>query len=141
MASVAEDGKSRQMLCISIDQVARWLLGINPNKVKPEIKEQLVLFQDKLQNVLYEVVFGKYASADLSNQICELKRLLLEMQRTQDRLVAKVFEQDTVIQKQNQTIERLERNSGVFGRFVKSEAKTSASRLAHQRWAKKEYLQ
>lgn len=58
MATVAEDGKNRSMLCIPIKKVAAWLFSINPNKVKEAYKAVVIAFQDELQHVLYSYVKG-----------------------------------------------------------------------------------
>jgi len=123
-------GGDQEMLCIELEHVAAWLFGINPNKVKEEIRQQLILFQDKLQLVLYTAVFGNPATAALQKEVVELRKIVGTLSDT-------VMTQHSTIQILTDQVQTLERNSGIFGRFVKNEAKNAGSRLAHQRWAKK----
>lgn len=37
---VAEDGKTREMLCLPVDMLNGWLFGINENQVNPTIEER-----------------------------------------------------------------------------------------------------
>ena len=101
MTTLASDNKQREMLCINIDQVARWLLGVNPNRVKPEIKQQLLLFQDKLQNVLYEVVFGSFAGAEMSKKLAEFQQTIINLSNAMLILVEDNKMMKAQIDKQN----------------------------------------
>lgn len=49
---VAEDGKIREMACISIDSVPMWLATIHASKVRPEVREMLVKLQCEARDVL-----------------------------------------------------------------------------------------
>jgi len=49
---VAEDGKFREMACISIDSVPLWLATIHASKVRPEVREMLVKLQREARDVL-----------------------------------------------------------------------------------------
>ena len=51
---VAADGKSRSMICLALRKLAAWLNTISPNKVKPEIRERVIQYQDECDDVLYE---------------------------------------------------------------------------------------
>lgn len=51
---VAEDGKSRNMLCIALRKLSGWLHTISPNKVKPEIRDKVIRYQEECDDVLYE---------------------------------------------------------------------------------------
>lgn len=39
--TVAEDGKSRSMICLPVAELGRWLDGINPNKLSDEVRTRL----------------------------------------------------------------------------------------------------
>ena len=43
---------------LPIRKLAGWLYSINPNKVKPEVKEKLELYQDECDEILYQDFFG-----------------------------------------------------------------------------------
>lgn len=51
---VAGDGKSRKMICLALRKLAAWLNTISPNKVRPEIRERVIRYQDECDDVLYE---------------------------------------------------------------------------------------
>lgn len=54
MVIVAEDGKPRQMTCLAFRKFAAWLSGLSPNKVKPEIRDKVIQYQNECDDVLYE---------------------------------------------------------------------------------------
>ena len=47
MTTVAQDGKNREMLCIPIKKLNGWLFGLNPNKVRADLKERLENYQEE----------------------------------------------------------------------------------------------
>ncbi|WP_340621043.1 phage antirepressor N-terminal domain-containing protein [Xenorhabdus siamensis] len=47
-------GGPQKMLCLQLRKLAGWLLTIYPNKVKPEIKDKVIRYQDECDDVLYE---------------------------------------------------------------------------------------
>ncbi|ROR52281.1 UNVERIFIED_ORG: prophage antirepressor-like protein [Providencia alcalifaciens] len=51
---VAEDGKLRSMVCIALRKLSGWLHTISPNKVKPEIRDKVIQYQEECDDVLYE---------------------------------------------------------------------------------------
>ncbi|HGJ5874866.1 MAG TPA: phage antirepressor N-terminal domain-containing protein [Arsenophonus apicola] len=51
---VAEDGKERNMTCLALRKLAGWLATISPNKVKSEIRDKVIQYQEECDDVLYE---------------------------------------------------------------------------------------
>ncbi|EAY1180906.1 hypothetical protein CJK43_003736 [Salmonella enterica subsp. enterica serovar Miami] len=51
---VAADGKSRTMICLALRKLAAWLNTISPNKVRPEIRDRVIRYQEECDDVLYE---------------------------------------------------------------------------------------
>ncbi|WP_340608089.1 phage antirepressor N-terminal domain-containing protein [Xenorhabdus bharatensis] len=51
---VAADGKNRDMACLALRKLAGWLATINPNKVKVSIRDKVIRYQEKCDDVLYE---------------------------------------------------------------------------------------
>jgi hypothetical protein len=51
---VAADGKTREMACLPLRKLAGWLQTISPNKVKAEIRERVIQYQNECDDVLYE---------------------------------------------------------------------------------------
>lgn len=60
MSIVAEDGKIRQMLCMPIKKLNGWLFSINPEKVRSDLKEKVICYQEECFEALYNYWhFGK----------------------------------------------------------------------------------
>lgn len=60
MNTVAEDGKIRQMLCMPIKKLNGWLFSINPEKVRSDLKEKVICYQEECFEALYNYWhFGK----------------------------------------------------------------------------------
>ncbi|MFT4247675.1 MAG: phage antirepressor N-terminal domain-containing protein [Pseudomonas sp.] len=51
---VAGDGKNRQMLCLPHSRLPFWLATVNPSKVRADIREKVILFQEQAADVLAE---------------------------------------------------------------------------------------
>jgi hypothetical protein len=51
---VASDRKNREMTCLAFRKFAAWLSSIQPNKVKPEIRDRVIQYQEECDDVLYE---------------------------------------------------------------------------------------
>ena len=56
--SVSEIKKVNHVL-LPIEYISGWLFSINPNKCKPEARENLLVYQRECYRVLYEHFFGK----------------------------------------------------------------------------------
>ena len=54
MIIVAKDGKNREMLCIPIKKLNGWLFGLNPNKVRADLKERLENYQEECFLALWD---------------------------------------------------------------------------------------
>lgn len=60
IATVGKDGKIRQMLCMPIKKLNGWLFSINPEKVRPDLKEKVIQYQEECFEALYNYWhFGK----------------------------------------------------------------------------------
>lgn len=54
VAMMATDGRIREQLCLPIDFIHGWLLGIDPNRVKnPETSKKIKLYQTVAHKMLY----------------------------------------------------------------------------------------
>ncbi|AFF25344.1 hypothetical protein PMCN06_2119 [Pasteurella multocida subsp. multocida str. HN06] len=53
MSIVAEDGKLREMLCMPLKKLNGWLFSINPEKVRSDLKEKVIQYQEECFEVLY----------------------------------------------------------------------------------------
>lgn len=52
--TVAEDGKQRAQVCMSLRKLPGWLMTIYPNKVKPEIRDTIIAYQNECDDVLWQ---------------------------------------------------------------------------------------
>lgn len=51
---VAADGKIRNLLCIPLKKLNGWLFSINPSKVRADIREKLIQYQEECFTVLHD---------------------------------------------------------------------------------------
>lgn len=51
--TVADDGKLREMLCLPLRKLSGWLATISPNKVKPELREKVIAYQNECDDALW----------------------------------------------------------------------------------------
>ncbi len=72
---VAEDGKSRAMTALPLSRLHFWLATIQPNKVKPEIRERVIAFQTEAADALFEHFFGQPARERDALSAAVLERL------------------------------------------------------------------
>ncbi|WP_318387721.1 phage antirepressor N-terminal domain-containing protein [Enterobacter sp.] len=47
-------GGIQKMICLALRKLAAWLNTISPNKVRPEIRERVIRYQEECDDVLYE---------------------------------------------------------------------------------------
>lgn len=47
-------GGAQKMICLALRKLAAWLNTISPNKVKPEIRDCVIQYQEECDDVLYE---------------------------------------------------------------------------------------
>lgn len=51
---VAEDGEKRAMTCLPLRELPDWLMLIHPNKVRSEIREKVIMYQNECGDVLWQ---------------------------------------------------------------------------------------
>ena len=54
IVTVAQDGKGREQICLPFRKLAGFLATINPDKVKPELHDKILLYQNECDDVLNE---------------------------------------------------------------------------------------
>lgn len=54
ISTVAEDGKLRGMVCLPLKKLPAWLYSISPNKVKPELRDKIVRYQNECDDALWD---------------------------------------------------------------------------------------
>lgn len=53
ITTVAEDGRQREMVGLSLRKLPAWLYSINPNKVAPQLRDKIVRYQEECDEVLW----------------------------------------------------------------------------------------
>lgn len=53
MVIVAEDGRRREMACIPLRKLAGWLMSIHASKVRPELREGVMAYQNECDDALW----------------------------------------------------------------------------------------
>ncbi|EAM9428714.1 hypothetical protein BCN13_11975 [Salmonella enterica] len=87
---VAEDGKRRNMVCLPLRKLAGWLQTISPNKVKPEIREKVIQYQEECDDVLYDYwTKGVVVNPRKGSVMEELNQACADMKR--DKGIASLF--------------------------------------------------
>lgn len=56
---VIGDIQSRSYICLPVRKLAAWLYSVSPNKVKPEIRETVIKYQNECDDVLWDYWTGK----------------------------------------------------------------------------------
>ncbi|WP_454837667.1 phage antirepressor N-terminal domain-containing protein [Pseudomonas mohnii] len=54
ITSVAEDGKLRPMTCLPLRKLPAWLYSISPNKVKTELRDKIIRYQEECDDALWD---------------------------------------------------------------------------------------
>ncbi|EIW3598433.1 phage antirepressor Ant [Salmonella enterica] len=54
ISMVAADGKLRKLLCIPLKKLNGWLFSINPEKVRADIRDKLIKYQEECFTVLHD---------------------------------------------------------------------------------------
>ncbi len=70
----AQDGKLREMVCIPLRKLPAWLYSISPEKVRPEIREKLLKYQEECDEVLWNYWLSR-ANPSLPRTVDELEAL------------------------------------------------------------------
>lgn len=90
--TVAEDGKTRDMICLPLRKLAAWLYSISPNKVAPELRDKIIQYQEECDEVLWNYwskgVAVRPGAVTIAQQISLSKHrlvLLKELMRSRNR--------------------------------------------------------
>ncbi len=53
MTIVAEDGRLREMACMPLRKLAGWLMSIHASKVRPDLRDNVIAYQNECDDVLW----------------------------------------------------------------------------------------
>lgn len=54
ITTTGKDGKQYLMLCLPLKKLFGWLMTISPNKVKPELRDNVIMYQNECDDVLWD---------------------------------------------------------------------------------------
>ena len=54
MVKIKTNGGTQEMLCLPLRKLPAWLMSISPRKVKPELREKLLRYQEECDKVLWD---------------------------------------------------------------------------------------
>lgn len=54
MTMVAQDKKQRNMVCLPIRKLFGWMMTVSPNRVKSEIRDKVIQYQNECDDILWE---------------------------------------------------------------------------------------
>lgn len=84
---IPSKGGEQSMLCLAMRKLAGWLHTISPNKVKPEIRDKVIRYQEECDDVLYEYwTTGEVKKKPNFRQ--STAKELIPLRQTAERLIA-----------------------------------------------------
>lgn len=76
LIKVKTNGGMQDVFCIPLSKLNGWLFSINPNKVKPEVRQKLIDYKNECFDVLYRHFNQKADTRQLERENVELRRAL-----------------------------------------------------------------
>lgn len=111
---VAADGKLREMSCLPLRLISGWIFSIHPDNVKEEVREHLIEYQLRCNDVLYDYFFGTYKRTNEQNRMeIALLEELADLNQQQQQLKQTINEKRRKLEKLRQ--ERLADEPQLFG--------------------------
>lgn len=110
----AADGKTYQTSCMPLRYISGWILSIHPDNVKEEVREHLIEYQLRCNDVLYDYFFGTYKRTNEQNRM-EIALLEQLADYTQQREAANNGIRDTRRKLDKLRQERLADEPQLFG--------------------------
>lgn len=87
ISMVAADGKLRHLLCIPLRKLNGWLFSINPERVRADIRDKLIQYQEECFSVLHEYwTKGEVTKKAKTRQSSATQ--LTPLRQTAERLIA-----------------------------------------------------
>ncbi len=107
--TTGKDGKQYQMLCLPLKKLFGWLMTISPNKVKPELRDTVIKYQEECDDVLWShwtgklnarhKAFDELNAIDMDDKISKAKGTLFSLgmhQRKREKKINKQKRQDWI---------------------------------------------
>lgn len=88
--TIPSAGGTQEMTCLVLRKLNGWLQTINPNKVKPEIRDKVIQYQEECDDVLYEYwTKGQVINPRKRSVMQELNAACAELKS--DKAIASLF--------------------------------------------------
>lgn len=84
---IPSKGGEQSMICLALRKLAGWLHTISPNKVKPEIRDKVIQYQEECDDVLYQYWTTGEVKAKANTRQSTAKELT-PLRQTAERLIA-----------------------------------------------------
>ncbi|EPB0124807.1 phage antirepressor N-terminal domain-containing protein [Providencia stuartii] len=86
--AIPSKGGEQSMICLAMHKLTGWLYSIMPNKVKPEIRDKVIKYQEECDDVLYEYWTTGEVKAKPRKQVKQIAgRITSEQQEAIKQLV------------------------------------------------------
>ncbi|EBP0014161.1 hypothetical protein HX37_26410 [Salmonella enterica] len=90
MIQLPGDTQRRLVICLALRKLAGWLQTISPNKVRPEIRDRVIQYQNECDDVLYDYwTKGVAVNPRRVSVMEELNQACADMKR--DKGIASLF--------------------------------------------------
>ena len=127
--SVTLTQQAREMICLPLKFIPGWLFGINANRVKPEIRERLIIYQRECYDALAEAFQEGRLTADPSfsellasdspaAHAYQMAKAMMELARNQMLLEARLEAHDVRLHDYERRLEGVEITLGDARRQV-----------------------
>ncbi|EKO3952937.1 hypothetical protein DXJ58_02110 [Vibrio fluvialis] len=126
IATVAQDNKTRETLCIPLRKLFGWLQTLQPNRIREDIRDKVIQYQNECDDVLW-----KYWTKQHETPVMPPSRMRMLMVMENGRVVsAQPVPEDSVVFR-TEDIPKLLKEPGYFTvQQLKRVADTALSQLA-----------
>ncbi|MBY7924555.1 phage antirepressor N-terminal domain-containing protein [Vibrio fluvialis] len=126
IATVAQDNKTRETLCIPLRKLFGWLQTLQPNRIREDIRDKVIQYQNECDDVLW-----KYWTKQHESPVMPPSRMRMLMVMENGRVVsAQPVPEDSVVFR-TEDIPKLLQEPGYFTvHQLKAVADTALSQLA-----------
>lgn len=128
-----EDLRTREMLCLPLKYVPLWLAGIQVRRVRPEIREKLLLYQEECADVLARYFLGDGVTVNPGEPVRSTLDIIEGMTKSQMLLIQEVRRTQRITDGHSHDITRLEETKLDKYEFERHLVQQSA-KAAQRRW-------
>ncbi|EOB6645180.1 phage antirepressor N-terminal domain-containing protein [Vibrio fluvialis] len=126
IATVAQDNKTRETLCIPLRKLFGWLQTLQPNRIREDIRDKVIQYQNECDDVLW-----KYWTKQHETPVMQPSRIRMLMVMENGRVVsAQPVPEDSVVFRTEDIPKLLQEPSYFSVSQLKDVADTALSQLA-----------